>query len=66
MILAGQIALLILFVGLIISTGINFWLYLRVRRLQTELSEQHYGSKRLTVLEATAWYRRAQREKRDD
>lgn len=43
MILAEEAALLVLFVALIVSTGVNAWLYLRVRRLQTELSEQHYG-----------------------
>lgn len=39
---AEDTALLVLFVALIISTGINFWLYLRVRRLIVERSEQHY------------------------
>jgi hypothetical protein len=42
-ILAEEAALLVLFVALIISTGVNAWLYLRVRRLQTELSEHHYN-----------------------
>jgi cell division protein FtsL len=41
-ILAEEAALLVLFVALIVSAGINVWLYLRVRRLQTELDEQHY------------------------
>jgi len=45
-ILAEEAALLVLFVALIISTGVNAWLYLRVRRLQTELSEQHYDGGR--------------------
>lgn len=42
MILAEEAALLVLFVALIISTGVNAWLYLRVRRLIVERSEQHY------------------------